>query len=303
MTELKTLRAKGVATVTVDHVRCSSCGLCARVCKGQPLYMEDGKVMVDQNRIFGCMACGHCMAVCPRDCIKVNGRDLVPEDMVTLPSYESRANYDSLQALMLARRSVREFRKREVERDTIDKIIAVAATAPMGIPPTDVAAFVIAGHDKVKAFKDDLLASFKKMRWLFTPPMLWLMRLFVHKEEYEMLKSFIVPVIDIYDVKDREGEDYFLYDAPLMIFFYSSLYSDPVDPTIAATYAMLAGESLGLGSCMIGCLGVVIQNDAKLRQKYGLPAKLRPGVGLIFGYPEIRYQHAVRRTLANVHFH
>ena len=52
--------------------------------------------------------------------------------------------------------------------------------------------------------------------------------------------------------QDRQGVDWFFYDAPLALYFYASPYADPADPLIPATYAMLAGESLGLGTCMLG---------------------------------------------------
>ena len=80
-------RGGGAADVTVDAERCNACGLCVRVCKGAPLYLdpESGRVLVDQSRVFGCIACGHCMVVCPHDAITVRGRDFGPEDMLALP--------------------------------------------------------------------------------------------------------------------------------------------------------------------------------------------------------------------------
>ena len=44
----------------------------------------------------------------------------------------------------------------------------------------------------------------------------------------------------------------YLYDAPVALCFYGSPCCDPAGPVIAATYAMPAAESLGLGTCMIG---------------------------------------------------
>ena len=49
------------------------------------------------------------------------------------------------------------------------------------------------------------------------------------------------------------------YDAPLAIYFYGSPYCDPADPIIAATYAMIAAEALGLGTCMLGAIHPLIQ--------------------------------------------
>ena len=53
------------------------------------------------------------------------------------------------------------------------------------------------------------------------------------------------------------------YDAPLAMYFYGSPYCDPADPIIAATYAMIAAETLGLGSCMLGAIHPFIQKGRK----------------------------------------
>jgi len=46
------------------------------------------------------------------------------------------------------------------------------------------------------------------------------------------------------------------------------------DAHISATYAMLAAESLGLGSCMIGSASPFLVRSKQLLQKYGLRRSL-----------------------------
>jgi nitroreductase/NAD-dependent dihydropyrimidine dehydrogenase PreA subunit len=297
---LKTARAEGVADVRIEYEECNACGLCVRVCRGGPLYLDEGKVRVDQTRFFGCIACGQCVTVCPLGCILVAGRDLNSEDLVEMPPVGSRAAYDQLQALMISRRSVRDFEDRPVERELIDKIIQAATTAPMGIPPTDVSVLVLNGRAKVKEFRSDLLEAMRRMtsRWMLP---LW--RPFMTREAYDLFKSFVIPVVEMYIEKDAEGIDWFFYDAPLAMLFYTSAYGDMADPVIAATYAMLAAESLGLGSCMLGFPAPVVKYAKNIRRKYQLPAKLVPGVCIIFGYPDVRYRRALRRRLASVQYH
>ena len=52
--------------------------------------------------------------------------------------------------------------------------------------------------------------------------------------------------------KRDKGEDWFTYHAPAAFLFHYGPMSGQADCHIAATYAMLAAESLGLGSCMLG---------------------------------------------------
>jgi ferredoxin len=295
-------RTRGTATVRVDEQVCTTCGLCVKVCKGAPLYIVDGHVCVDQTRYFGCIGCGHCMSVCPHGCIIVTGRDLSPDDLLEMPPPETRATYEQLKALMSTRRSVRNFQDREVGREIVDKIVVAASTAPMGIPPSEVNVLVLVGRDKVKAFRDDLLDAMRSVKWMFSPFVLGLLRPFIGKEVYELYSGFVGPAVDAYLEKERSGIDWFFYDAPLSLYFCGSPYADPADPFIAAAYAMLSGEALGLGSCMLGFPGQILQYHRKLRAKYGLPAKTQAGLAVIFGYPAVRFQRAIKRRFAQVHY-
>jgi len=300
---LKTGRADGTATVRIDYEECTACGLCVRVCKGAPLYLEGGTVHVDQTRLFGCIGCGQCVAVCPKNCITVEGRDLFPDDIMKIPSKGARAAYEQLKSLMIARRSVRNFKDRAVEHELIDKIIDAASTAPMGLPPADTEIVVLHGSEKVQEFANDMIDLMHNLKWFFAPFMRLLMRPFIGKEACESFKTFILPIIEIFIKKREEGEDSLLYNAPLAMYFHTSPYADPADPFISATYAMLAGESLGLGSCMIGTPGPFIKYSKKLKRKYGIHLRNQQGILVIFGYPAVRYSQALKRRLANVHFY
>ena len=91
---------------------------------------------------------------------------------------------------------------------------------------------------------------------------MWMWRL-MGKETYQVMKSFGNPLVKFMVETKQKNENYLLYDAPLALYFSSSPYADLADPYIPATYAMLAAESLGLGSCMIGSVQPMIQYGAK----------------------------------------
>ena len=138
---------------------------------------------------------------------------------------------------------------------------------------------------------------------MFSPFFLVLFRPFMAKETYETMKSFISPLISLLVGKNNDGVDWLLYDAPLALYFHTSPYSDPVDPLITATYAMLAAETLGLGSCMIGTVGPLMQYSKKLKEKYGIPVKNQQGIMLILGYPAIKYRKSLKRRLAAIKYY
>lgn len=295
-------RTPGQAEVRIDEARCTGCGSCVEVCFGAPLFLDDGKARVDQSRLFGCIACGACVCVCPEDCIEVEGRDFSMSDVVDLPGRSERADHNRLHAMLLARRSVRRFRDSEVDREVVEAILKTASTAPMGVPPTEVGVVVFQGRASVREFRDSALQEFRKQAWIGTAWGAALLRPFVGRESASMLRSFVGPVLRIYERKRAEGQDWFMYDAPLGMLFHAPASADSADPAVAATYSMLAAESLGLGSVMLGFPGVIVKGSKSLQKRYGIERGVQSALFVAFGYPAVRYRKAVRRRFASVRF-
>lgn len=135
---------------------------------------------------------------------------------------------------------------------------------------------------------------------MFSPFTLAVMRPFIGKENAAMYKDFMAPAMEIFSQNNPGEKDWFFYHAPLAIYFYGNAYSDPADPIIPATYAMLAGEALGLGTCMLGFPGYIIQYSSLIRKKYHLPKKIQPGLMVAFGYPVYKNVKAIHRRFREV---
>ena len=298
---IPTSRTSVKAEVKIDPEKCTGCGQCVAVCKDFDLALEDHKAKVLDGH-FGCFGCGHCMAICPTGAIEVFGRTLSPADLFDLPPKEQAASYDQLLALLQRRRSLREFKETEVADEVIEQILNAARTAPMGIPPSDVHAMVLNSREKVRTFSEDFCDHLKSLKWFVSDWFLFLMRPFRSKATHTMFKDFIRPLFDAYIESMEKGVDLVSYDAPMAIYFYGSPYTDPADPIIAATYATIAAESLGLGSCMIGGIHPCIQNGKSgkvFREKYGIKFACNSGIYMVFGYPRVHYRKGIKRTLAS----
>ena len=131
---IPTSRTSENGQITIDNNLCNGCGLCVEVCGDQSLEMHNGKAIQSQTPVFGCFACGQCMAVCPRDAIVVEGRTLSANDIFPLAPGLERASYSQLLNLLQARRSVRKFKDKTVDKELIGKVVDAARTAP--IPKT-----------------------------------------------------------------------------------------------------------------------------------------------------------------------
>jgi nitroreductase/NAD-dependent dihydropyrimidine dehydrogenase PreA subunit len=301
---IPTSRTKEPAHVTIDIEKCNGCGECVKACSDFSFEIVDKKVSITDKSIFGCVGCGHCMMACPQGVIAVEGRTLSPVQLFDLPDKSEIPSYDSLLAMLKRRRSIRKFKDKQVEAEKINQILEAAQTAPMGLPPSDVHVIVFENKKQVRAFAEDFSIYLKTMRWMVSNWFITLMRPFWGKATDEMMRGFIKPVFEVYVDEMENGDNWINYDAPLAMYFYGSPYTDPADPIIAATYAMLAGESLGLGTCMLGAVHPFIQNGKKarlFREKWGIKFKSREGLFVIFGYANVHYKKGIKRTFADIH--
>lgn len=287
-------------SVRINPDTCTQCGACAQICPSAVLMMEDGKICVHADSPFGCIACGHCMMVCPAGAVSVNGRGVSPDDVTPLPVPEKRADAEMLSNLMLSRRSIRHFTDQEVDESLLARIVAMASMAPMGIPPWDVGCVVLCGRPAIRQLAAKVIRGYEGFLKLFKPWVLALMRPFVGKEKYELFAHFVRPLAEAYVQASQAGQDKLFYDAPALLIFHHSPYADAVDASIACTYAMLAAESMGLGSTIIGGAPPIIQRDKALCKRLGIPTGNTPAIALIIGYPATQFRFAIHRHFSHV---
>jgi len=301
---IPTTRTKQKGEIKFISEKCTGCGLCVTVCLDFNIKIVNKKAEISNDTsLFGCMGCGHCMAVCPSEAIEIYGRETSPADLFELPDKNSCSNYEQIFNLLKRRRSVREFKETPVSQEVIDKIIAAAVTAPMGLPPSDVNVLVFDTKEKVQNFAVEVAKYFEGMKWMVSSFFLTIMRPFWGKSNDEMFKGFIKPLFKVYSKYNKSGRNLINYDAPLAIYFYGSPYTDPADPIIAATYAMIVAESLGLGTCMLGGVHPFIQSGKKakkFRKKNQIKYQSKEGLFVIFGYPSVKYKKGINRTFASV---
>ena len=287
--------------VSFDPQRCNRCGLCVNICPAEVLTLEAGSVQ-QLTSGFDCIACGHCMMVCPEECISVTGRGLRPDDLRPLPPPEQRADADALSALLQSRRSVRRFAERPVEAELLERIIAMSASAPMGIPPWDVGVATVSGSAEVQNLAGEIVAGYRGMLKVVRPAALSLLRPFIGKVRYEQFSSFILPLAEGYVESHQQGRDTVFWNAPAVLIFHHSPHAETADATIACTYAMLAAESLGLGSCIIGGASPIIQRKQALCRQLKIPDGNKPDIALILGYPAVTFKRSIVRRFSHLAF-
>ena len=294
---MPTMDGKDV-NISVAAGTCSACGKCVQICPCEYLAVASGQITESKDAPMGCITCGQCAAVCPTGAIQVEAEGLAYGDVFPFPSSRP-ASFDELFRLLTNRRSIRQFEDRPVSQEAVDKILESAQQAPAGLPPSTVRAFVLNGKDKVRAFAFDFLDEAGKMGWMFSKAGIWVLRPFMSAKLHKEMRQKIAPLYRSLLDGRRQGKDYLFYDAPLAMIFTDS--RDAADAIIACTYAMVAAESLGLGSCMIGTVTPMLPKMSQgFKVKYGIPPEAQHGLTIIFGYPNVKFQRAVRRRFAGI---
>ncbi len=100
----------------------------------------------------------------------------------------------------------------------------------------------------------------------------------------------------------EEGKDVILYNAPCLILVTTEEKADTgaEDAVYAASNIMLAAETLGYGTCVIGFITGSANRDRKLRELLKVPKGHKIQTSLILGRPKFKYASATPQKPINV---
>ena len=249
--------------ILIDEEKCIGCSLCVNDCPNGYLYLEDQKA---HTRKTGCIECGHCYAICPKNAIRMVNYDCTDEPVIPMTAIDS----ETLLGAMRSRRTVRHFTDQPVEQEKIEKILEAGRYSPTGANAQNVA-FTILGSKQAEA-EAICVKLFRNVKKFGSP--------FV-----SFLKQFEIP------------DDFFFKGAPLVIVVSSK---SEIDAGLASSYMELMAESLGLGVLYSGFFVICTKVKRKLRKLLKLPKGHKVVSCMVIGYPAVKYQRIVPRKEVQV---
>lgn len=270
------------ALFTIDPEKCNKDGICVAECPVKIIFQADKNSI--PNPVKGadamCIRCGHCVAVCPAAAF--THREISPDDCMEVkkeqvPDTEQAAHF------LRYRRSIRTYRKKPVDRESIENLIRLASHAPSGHNTQPVFWKVIYDTEKVPeitAMVADWLRYMVKNHPEIAGPM-----------HMEMVAA-------AYDM----GVDVILRGAPHLVLAHGDKNLSPAQNAcvIAMTYLELAAPAFGLGTCWAGFFNAAAMYWPPLMEALGLPENHVVYASAMLGYPKFRYHRMPPRKPARI---
>lgn len=289
------------ATITIDPERCRHDDLCVRICPASVFAASEGEAPA-VDRTEHCCLCGQCVAACANDAIVHGGLDRARFERVT----ERRpVDAEAFRQAVLQRRSVRNYKRKPVPRDVLERIVSVAGYAP-GSSHKGIGwerhVIVVTGEDAMQTVLEHTVEYLKQIRDLLDSFLLRTVERF--SEEAHSAREAVLPDATTRLAELEAGRDRIIYDAPAAVFVHAatSCVEPQADCDAALLSLLLVADAFGLGACWNGWISKAASGDhlksfTRLGEFLGLPEGHRCYAAATIGYPSLRL-HSVpdRRT-------
>ncbi len=276
--------------------KCNKCMLCVQDCIAGVWRDIDKLPTVAVPEL--CNRCSHCLAVCPLSAIEHDSLDAKQVRRIKKKLLDPEAYRE----IAISRRSVRHYQNKPVPRDLIEKIIDLARYSPTASNLQNVQYIMVADKELIQKISKRIFAfSNRILKW---SQMRWGKLMLIALARTDFAKSIIpyLKVMDYYRQQAEAGRDYILHNAPLLMLLHAPAHSSFScdNCNIAATNITNYTHALGLGTCYIGFLTMVLRYDRTLRRWLDIPKGRRVFVSLVMGYPAYSHTFTASRKKSGV---
>jgi len=267
--------------LTIDESKCKKDGICAAECPMSIIGWQKDQYPVAVNGAEQlCINCGHCVASCPHGAM--THKEMAPEDCLAFDP-DMVLSQTQTEHFLRNRRSIRNFKKATVDKETLSNIIKIASHAPSGHNCQPVQWQVLSGRETIKPYTELVIEWMKK----------------VIEENPEMAGPMHLDMI----VSAWEADmDVVTRRAPNLILVNGSA-QNPMAPDackIAMTYFDIAAQSFGVGTCWCGYFFMALMFYPPLKEALGIDKNTSNSGVMMAGYPKIKYQRMPVRNSPDI---
>lgn len=267
---------------TVSEDKCIKDGICAAVCPANLIDFNDKNnvpVPIPHADIF-CINCGHCVSACST--CALTHKNLKPEDCIPIIN-ELSINAEQAEQFIRSRRSIRRYKEKNIDKETLTKLIDITRHASSGHNSQPVKWLVVQDKNDVRTLSG---ITIDWMRYML-------------KEKPDMAKGMHM---DLVVEKWEKGMDNITRDAPHLIIAYGEKENSflPAASNIALACLELTAPSMGLGACWAGYFYASAIHYPPMKDALKLPEGNSVSGAVMVGYPKYKYHRIPTRKIANV---
>lgn len=274
------------------------CRNCAYACPWNLFTINENDTFPKIGNQELCVSCGHCIAVCPtkaiihKDFSNDNShpikRELVPD-------------FNSLNELFKARRSIRNFLLKPVDKQLIKKAINGAQFSPSTNNLQTTKYIVVQDKEIIDSIRDYTTDYINRTLRYFKNPVLRKTYQLFTKNDPENIKNMLRDYKGIIS-NINNGNDLVLHNPAALIFFYADKkigFSD-VNAALALQNATLALFSIGLGSFYAGYVVAAAKSNKHILKILELSKDYEIYGCLAIGYPKLKYDRWIERKKPDI---
>ncbi|MDY6906540.1 MAG: nitroreductase family protein [Thermodesulfobacteriota bacterium] len=275
-----------------DQERCNGCMRCVDDCVAGVWRKVDNEPVPGYPAL--CNLCSHCIAVCPQQAITHTGLadkgtvTPVDEDILTPSVYEE---------IVKTRRSVRRYKQKAVDPAVIESVLDLARFSPTSSNIQHVEYVVITDKARLEAASRQVFSlGVRLYKWSNSAPGKMLFRLLGRTRLVAKLNRYLGGM-NYYIEQANAGRDYILHGAPVLILVCAPTGAAfaSENSNIAATNIMNYAHAMGLGTCYIGFLSLMLKRSRKLRKRLLVPRDRTVYASIILGHPVYAHARSVHR--------
>jgi nitroreductase len=257
--------------------------------------MQDGKAHVTGDRS---LQCGHCVAVCPVDAVRV---DTIDGKSLSFNSFDlendwlphGESDTARLVQLMASRRSCRNYTPQSVDRSVLEDLVKIGTTAPSGTNSQNWTFTIFPDRGAVIEFAQRIGAFFRNLNRMAEKTLMRKTLKLIGKPVMEnYYKEYYQSVKKGLEEWDQHRRDRLFHGATaVMVVASKPGGSNPKeDALLAAQNILLAAHSMGLGTCLVGFAVEAIQYDPTIKHFLKIPNEETVCAVIALGYPDEKYQ-------------
>ncbi|NLO98409.1 MAG: nitroreductase [Peptococcaceae bacterium] len=281
----------------VDAEKCTGCGKCVEDCFPRDIEITGNKARIKN---ISCLKCGHCIAICPANAVYSDEYDM--KEVINYEQKDFAIEAERLLKFIKFRRTIRQFKDRDVEEEKLLKIIEAGRFTPTGSNLQDVSYIIV--KKRLPELKEMALSTLKQLgeSYLLSsdPRALGLQNLAepLTASQQALYKRYAQKWVGMYEeYKADPRVDRLFFNAPAIIVVTAQA---AISGGLASATMELMANALGLGVLFSGYFVRAARANKEIRKFLEVKEGKEIVSCLVTGYPKVRYLRTVPRRKADI---